>query len=144
MFGIGPYSFAPFKVAISGLYKEPRFRLVPSVEGRPAMLDDTCYFLAMEGPAEAALACALLNHPETRRFIASTAFWDSKRPITKKLLQRIDPRKVLAHVGVDGVAPAATAALDEIDGCRAAVDWHEVTAAMLGADRDAQLSLAVP
>ncbi len=46
LFGIGPYSFAPFKVAISGLHKAPVFRAVGPVNGRPVMLDDTCYFLA--------------------------------------------------------------------------------------------------
>src|SRR5262249_35173918 len=33
IFGVGPYSFAPFKVAISGLHKAPAFRAVGPVEG---------------------------------------------------------------------------------------------------------------
>ena len=45
MFGVGPYSFAPFKVAVSGLYRTPIFQAVGPVDGRPVMLDDTCYLL---------------------------------------------------------------------------------------------------
>ena len=45
MFGIGPYSFAPYKVAVSGLHKSPVFHAIGPVAGRPVMLDDTGYFL---------------------------------------------------------------------------------------------------
>lgn len=143
MFGVGPYSFAAFKVAISGLYKEPRFRLVAPVQGRPVMLDDTCYFVAAEDPASAALLCALLNHSETRRFIDATAFWDSKRPITKRLLQRIDPLNVLEHVGVDAVARAATEELQRLPEPPAHPTWTEVAFAMAAQKLEPQLSLAV-
>ena len=36
MFGIGPYSFAPFKVATGGLHKEPRFRRSGPERGNPS------------------------------------------------------------------------------------------------------------
>ena len=90
MFGLGPYSFAPHKVAISGLHKAPRFHAVGPVEGRPMMLDDTCYFLACHSAEQAALVSALLNAPATLGLIRSLVFCDSKRPITKAILQRID------------------------------------------------------
>ena len=144
MFGVGPYSFAPFKVAISGLYKEPRFRLIGPVQGRPVMLDDTCYFVAVNDAASGALLCALLNHLETRRFIATTAFWDSKRPITKKLLQRIDPLNVLKHVGMDAVARAAREELQRLPEPPPEPAWTQVAVAMAAERQDRQLSLTVP
>lgn len=143
MFGVGPYSFVPFKVAISGLYKEPRFRLIAPVQGRPVMFDDTCYFVAVEDPAYGALLCALLNHSETRLFISAIAFWDSKRPITKKLLQRIDALKVLDRVGIDAVAPDATVELGRLPEQPTDVAWTEVGAAMAAEHSEPQLSLAV-
>ncbi len=89
-FGIGDYSFAPYKVAISGMYKSPAFRAIGPRDGKPVMLDDTCYFLPCSSGHQAALIVSLLNHPLCLDFIHSIAFWDAKRPITKKLLQRID------------------------------------------------------
>jgi hypothetical protein len=90
MFGLGPYSFAPYKVAVSGLAKEPRFHAVGPVGGRPVMFDDTCYFVPCRSPEQAAIVCALLNDRETAALIGSLVFRDSKRPITKGVLERID------------------------------------------------------
>lgn len=42
MFGIGDYSFAPYKVALSGFYKKPLFCLLYA--SKPVMTDDTAYF----------------------------------------------------------------------------------------------------
>lgn len=98
MFGIGDYAFAPYKVAVSGLHKTPRFRAVGPVNGRPVMLDDTSYFIACSSPEQAALFTALLNDPLCLDFLRSITFPDSKRPITKKLLQRIDLATLLDHV----------------------------------------------
>lgn len=90
VFGHGDYTFSPYKVAISGLHKEAVFRVVSPIEGRPVVLDDTCYFVPFDDPAEAFVFAAKLNSPEAQALIASLVFWDSKRPITKKLLSRID------------------------------------------------------
>ena len=89
-FGIGEYSFAPFKVAISGFHKTPIFRVVISIEDKAVMLDDTCYFLPCNSYTQALLIASLLNSPLCLELINSITFWDAKRPITKKLLQRID------------------------------------------------------
>lgn len=97
MFGIGPYSFAPFKVAISGLHKVPVFRALGPVQGRPVMLDDTCYFLACSSAEEAAAWAAICNDPITLDLIRSSCFPDAKRPITKALLQRVDSRAILGR-----------------------------------------------
>jgi hypothetical protein len=90
IFGIGEYSFALYKVAISGLHKFPRFRTIMPVNGRPVMLDDTCYFIPCYTAKQAVFLASLFNDPLCLDFIRSVAFLDAKRPITKKLLQRID------------------------------------------------------
>ncbi|MBV9616594.1 MAG: hypothetical protein JO011_16995 [Ktedonobacteraceae bacterium] len=90
IFGIGDYSFAPYKVAISGLHKIPRFRAIGPVDDRPVMLDDTCYFIPCTNAKQAAILASLLNDPACLDYIKSIFFVDAKRPITKKLLQRID------------------------------------------------------
>ncbi len=52
IFGIGPYSFAPWKVAISGLYKNLRFTKIGPLHGQPILLDDTCYFFPCDSEEE--------------------------------------------------------------------------------------------
>jgi hypothetical protein len=100
MFGVGDYSFAPFKVAISGLHKNPRFRLVEPVEGRPTMLDDTCYFLPCRTFEQAKLLETALNAPASLDLIRAIIFRDAKRPVTKAVLQRIDLKAILDHEGL--------------------------------------------
>ena len=94
IFGVGPYTFAPYKIAISGFHKVPRFRIVGPYDGTPAVFDDATYLLPFEDPAACAVAHALLTGQEASDLIAALAFWDSKRPVTKKLLQRIDLRAI--------------------------------------------------
>jgi len=90
VFGVGAYTFAPFKVAISGLHKQPRFVVVPPHRGRPVVLDDTSYFLPFADEAAAREAHALLCSPPARDFLEARAFWADKRPIHKGMLQRLD------------------------------------------------------
>jgi hypothetical protein len=94
IFGVGPYSFAPWKVAVSGLYKHFEPMLVGPYRGRPVMLDDTCYFLPFDSEAAAARALAALRSPLARDFVAARVFWDAKRPINKAILQRLDLRQL--------------------------------------------------
>ncbi|MBL7796761.1 MAG: hypothetical protein JNJ90_09680 [Saprospiraceae bacterium] len=110
IFGIGDYSFMPYKVAISGLYKSPVFTLVLPESSKPLMLDDTCYFIGFADYENAAIAFALLNHPNVTNLLSAIAFADSKRMYTKEILQRIDLRVVAMSV--------ATAEIQEI--CRSA------------------------
>lgn len=90
IFGIGDYSFKPFKVAISGLHKEAHFAIVPAFDGRPVMLDDTCYFLGFDVYLDALWTASLLNSGPVLRFLKSIVFTDAKRPYTKDVLMRID------------------------------------------------------
>ncbi len=97
MFGIGPYSFAPYKVAVSGLHRRPVFHTVGPDAGRPVMLDDTCYFLACRSPVQAALVATLLNGPDAQGLLGALALPGAKRAVTKALLQRLDLRALLDH-----------------------------------------------
>jgi hypothetical protein len=90
IFGIGDYSFAPCKVAISGLYKTFHFTLILPFENKPVMLDDTCYFIGFDNVEYAVYALILLNSKETSLFLQSVTFPDAKRTFTKDVLMRID------------------------------------------------------
>ncbi len=99
VFGVGPYSFAPWKVAISGLYKRCAFTLVGPDAEQPVMLDDTCYFLPFAREAEARAAATALRSPLALDFLTSRIFWDAKRPINKATLQQLDLNALFAHAG---------------------------------------------
>lgn len=89
VFGVGPYSFTPWKVAVSGLYKNMSFLVVPPCNERPVMVDDTCYFIGCKSKKEAELLCGLLSTMDARAFLKSLVFTDSKRPITVDVLRRL-------------------------------------------------------
>ena len=107
LFGVGPYSFAPYKVAISGLHKEPTFLALGPRAGRPVMLDDTSYFLPCRTAEQAALTAALLNDPATLSLLRAITFRDAKRPITKAVLQRLDLNALAASVDQDALIERA-------------------------------------
>lgn len=90
IFGVGPYTFAPWKVAIAGLYKRLEFRAIGPVAGRPVVFDDTTNFLPCETEAEAEFIASMLNSKLARDFYSALVFWDSKRPITVGLLSQLD------------------------------------------------------
>lgn len=90
IFGIGDYSFKPFKVAISGLYKTFHFTLILPQNEKPVMLDDTCYLLGFDKIEFAVYTLILLNSEITMQFLQSVTFSDAKRTFTKDVLMRID------------------------------------------------------
>lgn len=90
IFGVGDYSFAPWKVAISGLYKRLEFKTIGPSDGKPVVLDDTCYFIACRAKDEAQLLTELLNSQPARQFFSAIVFWDAKRPVTVAVLRRLD------------------------------------------------------
>ena len=90
VFGIGEYSFAPWKVAISGFYKKLEFKVIGPYRGLPIVLDDTCYFVPCESQHEAELVAFLLNSDIAQEFFSALIFWDAKRPITATVLRRLD------------------------------------------------------
>ena len=90
IFGIGDYSFKPYKVAISGLYKTFHFTLVLPQNGKPVMLDDTCYLIGFDKIEFAVYSLILLNSKTAMQFLKSITFADAKRTFTKDVLMRID------------------------------------------------------
>jgi len=90
VFGVGDYAFAPYKIAIAGLYPRLAFRLVGPHDDRPVLLDDTCYFLPFEARAEAEAVLRRLDAPRARAFFEARWFPDAKRPIHKGLLAALD------------------------------------------------------
>ena len=90
MFGIGDYTFAPWKVAVSGLYKKLAFRKLGPYAGKPMVLDDTAYFIVCHDEVEADRVTTMLNNGPAHEFLSSLLFWDAKRPITAETLGLLD------------------------------------------------------
>ncbi|MBC8352597.1 MAG: SAM-dependent methyltransferase [Planctomycetes bacterium] len=90
IFGVGAYSFTPWKVAISGLYKELSFTILGPHQSKPIVLDDTCYALSFDSRESAANYCDLLNDDAVKEALNALIFWDSKRPITAGVLNLVD------------------------------------------------------
>ena len=103
IFGIGDYSFENYKVAISGMYKEPVFALVCPFDNRPIMLDDTCYFLGFDNYLDALLTASLLNSPPIKQFFRSIVFTDAKRPYTKEALMRLNFTRAVEHLSLNSL-----------------------------------------
>ena len=101
IFGVGEYSFAPWKVAVSGFYKNLRFRVVGPSSGKPIVFDDTCYFLPCRSQEEAIATADMLNSQVAREFFSAFAFWDAKRPVTVELLHRLDLAALARELGRD-------------------------------------------
>lgn len=99
VFGVGDYSFAPWKVAISGFYKKLSFQVIGPIDAKPVVFDDTSYFLPFQTQPQAEYIASILNADHARAFYESLVFWDAKRPITADLLRRLDLRKLAAEEG---------------------------------------------
>lgn len=104
VFGVGPYAFTPWKVAISGFYKQLSFTAVGPFEGRPVVFDDTCYLLPCAGRDQAERVAEQLNGPAAQGFLRALAFLDDKRPLTARLLRRLD-LSALADPGPRAASP---------------------------------------
>ena len=100
IFGVGPYSFTPWKIAISGLYKKLSFIKVGPQYGKPVVLDDTCYFIPCSTERNADFLITVLNSNEAKDFFNSLIFWDNKRPINKSILQLLDIFSLAKDMGI--------------------------------------------
>ena len=99
VFGVGAYTFRPWRVAIAGFYKQLNFQVVGSFEEKPIVLDDTCYLVACGSQAEAVSVQGLLHSEPAQEFLKACVFWDSKRPVTVGLLGRLDLLAVAQEIG---------------------------------------------
>jgi hypothetical protein len=99
VFGVGPYSFLPWKVAISGFYKSFRFSVVGPCGNKPIVFDDTVYFLSFSSSTEALLVAQILNSDPAQSYLRSLVFWDAKRPVTTDLLRHLSIQAVADALG---------------------------------------------
>jgi hypothetical protein len=99
IFGVGPYSFAPWKVAISGLYKKLEFVRIAPFNNRPVVLDDTCYFFPCHSEEECDILYELVQSLPAKEYWSALIFWDSKRPITARLLNSLDLAALARELG---------------------------------------------
>ena len=108
MFGVGDYSYAEYKVGISGFYKKPLFSLLYNEDRieQPIMVDDTSYFLSFDNYSNAYTCMLLLNSFRVQEFLLSISFKDAKRPYTKKVLQRLDFAKCIEVIAFEELVNA--------------------------------------
>lgn len=90
IFGVGSYTFTPWKIVICGLYKKLEFRLIGSLIDKPAIFDDTVYLLSFNDEEIACETFALLTSPLAIDFYSSLIFWDEKRPIKASILNSLN------------------------------------------------------
>lgn len=90
IFGVGKYTFAPWKIAICGLYKKLDFKLIGQILNRSVVFDDTVYFLSFEDQKIALETFDLLTSSSIIDFYSSLIFWDEKRPIKSSILNSLD------------------------------------------------------
>ncbi len=104
IFGVGPYSFSPWKVGISGLYKKLVFVPIGQINGKSIQLDDTGYQFACNSQEECDALAHLLNSETASDFFRAFIFWDAKRPITAKLLNKLDLALLAKELSIEGSA----------------------------------------
>jgi hypothetical protein len=124
VFGVGDYAFAPWKVAVSGLHRNPVFVLLGSHESKPLLLDDTCYFLPFDSEAEAQTVANILNSAPCREFLSALAFEDTKRPITVELLQRLNLKAIAGAAGLAEAWEATAEKFSSVSPEEEAVQGH--------------------
>jgi len=101
IFGVGDYSFSPWKVAISGLYKTLQFVKISPFQGRSVVLDDTCYFFACQSEQECNLLHEMIQSQPAQEFLSALVFWDAKRPITAQILNLLDLAVLARFLGME-------------------------------------------
>ena len=101
IFGVGDYTFRPWKIVISSLYKNIKFYKIGCFDNKPIILDDTCYMLGFDSEAEADLILTVLTSEIASKFIDSIIFKDNKRAVTATILNRISLRPIAVRLGVD-------------------------------------------
>lgn len=94
IFGVGDYTFKPWKVAISGFYKKLNFCLVGLINQKTVIFDDTVNFLSFDSRKEAEFVKEILLSKPAMEFYEANIFWDEKRPITTNILRRISLKAV--------------------------------------------------
>lgn len=94
IFSVGEYTFKPYKVAISGLYKSLSFKLISPYENKTVLLDDTCNFISFDTKEAAEFVLELLKSDSAVHYLNARISWESKRPVKTELLNSIDFEKL--------------------------------------------------
>lgn len=94
IFSVGDYTFKPYKVAISGLYKSLNFKLIVPFEDKTVLLDDTCNFISFDSREKAEFILALLQSEPAQQYLNARISWEAKRPIKTEILNSIDFEKL--------------------------------------------------
>ena len=110
VFGLGAYTFAPWKLAVSSLHRPVKFSVVGPWKNRPVLFDDTCYFLPFMSEAEATLVATVLNSRTATEFLNALIFPGAKRAVTVELLSRLNFQAVAAAEGITLPASRETTA----------------------------------
>ncbi len=135
LFGLGDYTWSPYKVCWCGLGFRPEFAVVGPVEDtfvgtKPVVPDGTVYFIPVDEQKEAHFLCAVLNSSIVRTFLSARS-GKSKRGLSKKMMEQLrlpifnrdDERHLwLAHVSrrlheqaaQRGAEPTMPAELDSV------------------------------
>jgi hypothetical protein len=101
VFGVGDYTFSQWKIAISGFYKRLAFSIIGPFKNKPVVLDDTVYFIPCKTREEAEFILSLLNSEIAKEFFSAFIFWDTKRPITVEVLQKLDLLALAREMGLE-------------------------------------------
>lgn len=93
LFGLGDYTWAPYKICWCGLGFRPEFAVAGPVADalvgtKPLVPDGTVYFIPTSDQLEAHFLCAILNAEIVHTFL-STRSSKSKRGLPKKLMQQL-------------------------------------------------------
>lgn len=94
IFGVGPYAFRPWRIAICGLYKSLNFKVVGPLKEKPVMFDDTVYYTSFETQEEADRVSKKLASSSAQEFLSSLIFWDDKRAVKSSILNLLDWSKI--------------------------------------------------
>jgi hypothetical protein len=93
LFGLGPYTWADYKVVWCRLGFKPHFAVVSTVEDpdlgeKPVVPGDHCMFLATDDGDEAHFLCALLNSAPYQRCLRDVAS-DGKSSLSKSVVSQL-------------------------------------------------------
>lgn len=89
LYGLGTYSFEPWKVATASMYKRLNFCLVGPKSNKPVFFDDTVYFSAFSSYSEAKRYFEKMKSNKASRYLSSQIFWDNMRPVNREILESV-------------------------------------------------------
>jgi adenine-specific DNA-methyltransferase len=93
LFGLGTYTWKPYKVCWCGLGFKPEFVVLSAIRDRMVgdklpIPDGTIYFIPLDRKEEAHFVCAVLNSELVRKFLSARS-GKSKRGLSKKVMEQL-------------------------------------------------------